>query len=163
MTEKHKYIRWQFFVSADQRASSPCPPTRVLQPFGERRDELVDVGHCCSLDDLSSSRETASRSVPHMMSSRIVMSNSTGSCRTSAVDERSPHYSKVSECDRRGGERREEGEWEGEGEERRGECTNSWHSLTSCPPTVADPPWHSYPRSIEPSFHIESTSEDRLL
>ena len=74
------------------------------------------------------------------------------------VDERSPHYSKVSEC-----EGREEGEREAEGEERRGECTNSSHSLTSCPPTETDPSWQSYPRSIELFFYIQSTSEDRLL
>ena len=74
------------------------------------------------------------------------------------VDERSPHYSKVSEC-----EGREEGEREAEGEERRGECTNSWHSLTSCPPTETDLSWQSYPRSIELFFRIQSTSEDQLL
>ena len=28
---------------------------------------------------------------------------------------------------------------------------------------MADPPWQSYPRSTELSFHIQSTSEDRLL
>ena len=68
------------------------------------------------------------------------------------------HYSKVSEC-----EGREEGEREAEGEERRGECTNSWCSLTSCPPTETDLSWQSYPRSIELFFRIQYSSEDRLL
>ena len=42
------------------------------------------------------------------------MSNSTGSDHTSAIDERSPHYSKISECDSREGE----GERKGRGRER---------------------------------------------
>ena len=67
----------------------------------------MDVGHCCSIDDLTSSMEMASRSVPHMMFSRVVMSYSTGSSRISVIDERGPHYYKVSECRCEGaGERR---------------------------------------------------------
>ena len=56
-----------------------CPPDSQLplshaciEAIRERRDELVDVGHCRSLDDLSSSREPVSPSFPHMMFSRIV-------------------------------------------------------------------------------------------
>ena len=61
----------------------PLSPHACVEAIRERRDELVDVGYCRSLndlfegnnvsvDDLSSSREPVSRSVPHMMFSRIV-------------------------------------------------------------------------------------------
>ena len=63
----------------------------------------------------------------HDVLSRVVMSYSTGSSRTSVIDERGPHYYKVSECRCEGaGERRGAG-----GRGRGGECTNSWYSLTS--------------------------------
>ena len=77
----------------------------------------MDVGHCYSFPDLSSSREMASRSVPHMMFSRIVMSYSTGSSRTSVIDERGPHFYKVSECRCKGagGGEREGGRRKGRG------------------------------------------------
>ena len=54
------------------------------------------------------------------------MSYSTGSSRTSVIDERGPHFYKVSECRCEGA-----GGGEREGEGRGGECTNSWCSLTS--------------------------------
>ena len=101
-----------------------CPPDSdpplshaCVEAIRDLRDELVDVGHCYNIEDLSSSRETASRLVPYTVFSRIVMSNSTGSCHTSAINERSPRYSKVSECERREGENVSAREKEKKGEE----------------------------------------------